>query len=186
MYYAEIKKCDIANGPGARLTLFVSGCNHRCKGCFNEVAWDFKYGRPFTQQVEEELIALLERPYIHGLSVLGGEPLDPANIGTVAKFLHNVAMKHPDKTIWLYTGYTLDIDTIMCNKEVPDDMRVILSCCDVIVDGPFIEDQKDLTLRFRGSANQRLIHIPETLKKGEIVLWDDWQSKEGMRSPRRY
>lgn len=185
MNYAEIKKCDIANGPGARVSLFVSGCDHHCKGCFNEVAWDFNYGKPFSEKVEQEILDLLARPYISGLSVLGGEPLDPKNIDAVAWLLHKVKMRYPEKTVWLYTGSTLDLSTIMC-ENVSDAMTCIITCCDVIVDGPFIEDKKDLTLRFRGSSNQRIIDILKTLHAGEIVLWDDWQSTDGMKSPRRY
>lgn len=182
MNYATIKNCDIANGPGVRVSLFVSGCTHRCKGCFNEIAWDFNYGEPFTEETEDMLLSMLAPEHIKGLTLLGGEPFEPQNQGPIVKFLRRVKEKFPHKSVWAFSGYLFDKDLLsgrLGNKELTLEY---LSYLDVLVDGPFVMEKKDLSLRFRGSSNQRLINVPESLKTGEIVLWEDWQGeKRGMK-----
>ena len=175
MKYAEIKRCDSANGPGVRTTLFVSGCSHHCKGCFNEVAWDFKYGEPFTEQTIQELLLMLEPPHIKGITILGGEPFEPENQPAVLKLLRQVKATYPDKSVWVFSGYLLDRDILSGRLGPWEITREYLSYVDVLVDGPFVLEKKNLTLRFRGSSNQRIIQVPATLAKGEIVLWEDWQ-----------
>ncbi len=171
MNYAKINKNDIANGIGVRVTLFVSGCTHYCKGCFNQEAWDFGYGEPFTQDVENELLAALAPTYIAGLTLLGGEPMEPRNQRALVPFLKRIKEKYPKKTVWCYSGYTLEELTGQSRArcEVTDEM---LKMIDVLVDGEFAEELKDISLRFRGSSNQRLIDLNATLKTGEVVLWD--------------
>ncbi len=175
MNYATIKNCDIANGPGVRVSLFVSGCTHRCKGCFNEVAWDFSYGEPFTQEVADRILEMLAPVYVQGLTLLGGEPFEPQNQPELVKFLRQVKKKYPEKSIWAFSGYLFDRDILAGRLGDPEVTREFVSYLDVLVDGPFIEEKKNLSLRFRGSSNQRIINVPESLKKGEIVLWEDWQ-----------
>lgn len=175
MNYATIKNCDIANGPGVRVSLFVSGCTHRCKGCFNEVAWDFDYGEPFTQNTIDRIIEMLRPSYIRGLTLLGGEPFEPQNQGAVVELLRKIKKEMPEKSIWAFSGYLFDRDILSGRLGDPAVTREYLSYLDVLVDGPFIQAQKNLTLRFRGSANQRLIDVPASLKSGMVVLWEDWQ-----------
>lgn len=166
MNYADIKNVDIANGIGCRVSLWVSGCTIRCPGCHNECAWDFSYGKEFTKETEDYILELLKPNYIAGLSVLGGEPLDQDD--SLVKFLHRVKTELPNKTIWLYTGYVLF--GFIGNMDK-------LEFVDVLVDGPFIEDRKELGLKFRGSTNQRIIDVNATRKTGEIVLYQfptDW------------
>lgn len=151
MNYAEIKKVDIANGPGVRVSLFVSGCRNHCKGCFNPETWDFDYGRPFTRETEDEIIEALRPSWIQGLSILGGEPTEEENAAVLIPFLKRVRAVLPDKDIWLYSGYTYEA---LRDKE-------ILSLADVLVDGPFLLEQKDAGLAFRGSRNQRIIDLKE-------------------------
>lgn len=172
MNYATIKKCDIANGEGVRVSLFVSGCTHHCKNCFNSVAWDFGYGLPFTQQTEEEICAELEKSYVCGLSLLGGEPLEPQNQRALLPFVRKVRERFPAKDIWCYTGFLFDERTGMLQEQEKncEATRELISCFDVLVDGPFVEELKDITLLFRGSSNQRIIDIPETLRSGEVTL----------------
>lgn len=170
MNYAVIKKTDIANGPGVRVSLFVSGCTHACKGCFNEEAWDFGFGSAFTDETVSEVLKALEPDYISGLSMLGGEPLDPRNRGAVRGLLESVRERYPHKTIWCYTGYRYE-DIIRWQMEGDEDIPAILSRLDVLVDGPFIEAKKDLNLLFRGSSNQRLIDVRETARCGRLVEW---------------
>lgn len=169
MNYAEIKFNDIANGLGVRVSLFVSGCTHRCKGCFNEVAWDFSYGNPFTKETEDKIIASLENPFISGLSLLGGEPMEPQNQKALLPFLKRVKELFPNKNIWCYTGYTLktpySIDTQANIEETPE----FLSLIDVLVDGKFIEAEYDISLKFRGSKNQRLIDMNKTRAENKII-----------------
>lgn len=172
MNYGEIKKYDIANGEGVRVSLFVSGCTHHCKGCFNYETWDFTYGKPFTKDTENEILTALDHSYINGLSLLGGEPFEPQNQKALLPFLQEVRARFPEKNIWCYTGYTLDEDLLQDSKarcEYTDDM---LKLIDVIVDGEFKEDLKDISLAFRGSANQRIIDVKATLSQGKVVLWD--------------
>lgn len=175
MNYATIKNCDIANGPGVRVSLFVSGCTHHCPGCFNEVAWDFAYGEPFTQETIDRILGMLAPDHVKGLTLLGGEPFEPQNQGPIVELLRQVKAKYPEKSIWAFSGYLFDRDILPGKLGDPAVTREFLSYLDVLVDGPFVEKLKDLTLRFRGSSNQRLINVPATLAKGEIVLWEDWQ-----------
>lgn len=179
MNYAEIKNCDIANGPGVRVSLFVSGCAHHCKGCFNEMAWDYDYGKPFTEETEDHILDLLKPAYVKGLTLLGGEPFDPRNQAAVVHLLEKIRASLPNKSIWAFTGYLLDRDLLPGKVGDPETVKKYLGLLDVLVDGPFIEAQKNLSLRFRGSENQRLIDMPKTLETGEIVLWQNWQKKRG-------
>lgn len=177
MNYAEIKNCDIANGPGVRVSLFVSGCAHHCKGCFNEVAWDYNYGRPFTEEVENEILDMLKPSYIRGLTLLGGEPFDPRNQGPIVAFLRKVKKAYPGKSIWAFSGYLFDRDILPGKLGDPAVTEEYLSYLDVLVDGPFVEEKKNLSLRFRGSENQRVIDVPASMEAGEVVLWQDWQAQ---------
>ncbi|MBQ9169040.1 MAG: anaerobic ribonucleoside-triphosphate reductase activating protein [Oscillospiraceae bacterium] len=177
MNYATIKNCDIANGPGVRVSLFVSGCTHRCRGCFNEVAWDFHYGEPFTQETIDLIISMLQPAYIRGLTLLGGEPFEPQNQGPIVQLLRQVKEKCPNKSIWAFSGYLFDRDILSGRLGDWETTREYLSYLDVLVDGPFVEEKKNLSLRFRGSENQRLIDVPASLAKGQIVLWEDWQGE---------
>lgn len=183
MNYATIKNCDIANGPGVRVSLFVSGCTHRCPGCFNEVAWDFDYGTPFTQETIDTIVTMLKPPHIKGLTLLGGEPFDPRNQPAIVELLRQVKRECPDKSIWAFSGYLFDKDITAWRLGPREVTEEYLSYLDVLVDGPFIEAKKNLSLRFRGSENQRLIDVPASLKAGEVVLWQDWQSQgKGLRN----
>ena len=170
MNYAEIKNYDIANGLGVRVSLFVSGCTHHCKGCFNPMTWDFSYGKPFTEAVQDELLEMLSPAYIDGLTLLGGEPMEPDNQRALLPFVKKVRAQYPDKNIWCYTGYKLDDELLKPSRarcEVTDEL---LSLIDVLVDGEFIEELKNISLSFRGSENQRLIDLPQTLSAGRIQL----------------
>ena len=178
MNYATIKNCDIANGPGVRVSLFVSGCTHRCPGCFNEIAWDFDYGQPFTQETIDKILAMLRPNYIRGLTLLGGEPFESRNQGAVVELLRQVKREMPEKSIWAFSGYLFDRDILSGRLG---DTGEYLSYLDVLVDGPFVEAKKNLSLRFRGSENQRLIDVPASLRAGEIILWDDEQ--KGLMKP---
>ena len=175
MNYATIKPLDIANGPGVRVSLFVSGCTHRCPGCFNEEAWDFDYGQPFDQSTIDEILGLLQPDYVQGLTLLGGEPFDPRNQPAIVELLRQIKAKYPNKSIWAFTGYLFDRDILPGRLGESAITREYLSHLDVLVDGPFIQARKNLTLRFRGSDNQRLIDVPASLSRGEVVLWQDWQ-----------
>lgn len=166
MKYANIKKYDIANGTGVRVSLFVSGCNHHCKGCFNSEAWDFNYGNDFTEDTKKEIIEALDKDYICGLSFLGGEPMEQLNQPTVLDLIKAVREKLPTKTIWLYSGFTFEEIKKMKNKEAME----IMSNIDVLVDGKFMIDLYDPGLFFRGSSNQRVIDMKETLKKNKVIL----------------
>lgn len=182
MNYATIKNCDIANGPGVRVSLFVSGCTHRCKGCFNEVAWDFHYGEPFTEDTIELILDMLAPAHIRGLTLLGGEPFEPQNQPAVLELLRKVKEKYPQKSIWAFSGYLFDKDILSGRLGPWEITREYLSYLDVLVDGPFVEAKKNLSLRFRGSENQRLIDVPASLAAGEVVLWQDWQGEgKGLR-----
>lgn len=175
MNYAEIKNCDIANGPGVRVSLFVSGCTHHCPGCFNREAWDFDYGQPFTQETIQRILDLLKPTYIRGLTLLGGEPFEPENQGPVLELLRQLKAQYPNKSVWAFSGYLFDRDILSGRLGPWEITREYLSYLDVLVDGPFIEAKKNLALRFRGSENQRLIDVPASLASGQIVLWRDWQ-----------
>ncbi len=161
MYYGSIKSYDIADGPGVRVSLFVSGCRHRCKGCFNAETWDFEYGRLYTEETEDAIIRMLGEEYIQGLTVLGGEPFEPENQPEVAGLLKRAKEIYPDKDIWCYTGYLYDVDLQKGGRVYTDVTEEMLSCIDVLVDGEFVEEQKDITLLFRGSRNQRLIILKD-------------------------
>ena len=162
MNYGEIKTTDIANGVGVRTSLFVSGCTHHCKGCFNEETWDFAYGQPFTKEVEDEIIESLRPVYVTGLTVLGGEPMEVVNQQVVRPFLERVRAELPDKNIWIYSGYTWE--------ELNDSENKRCHMTDVLVDGEFKLDLKDISLRFRGSSNQRVIDVKKTLEEGQVVI----------------
>ena len=181
MHYATIKNCDIANGPGVRVSLFVSGCTHRCPGCFNEVAWDFGYGEPFTDQTIETILDMLRPSYIRGLTLLGGEPFEPQNQPDVVKLLRRIKAELPEKSIWAFSGYLFEKD--MLSGRI-GDVSEYLSYLDVLVDGPFVMAKKNLNLRFRGSENQRLIDVRASLAAGQTILWDDDQ--KGMRENGAY
>ena len=170
MNYANIKPHDTANGEGIRVSLFVSGCTHHCKGCFNEETWDFRYGKPYTKETEDEIIKLLKREYIKGLSLLGGEPMEKVNQIEIINLLRRVKKEMPEKDIWCYSGYTLDKDILPKDGKVHIDVTdEIVSYLDVLVDGEFVLELKDLKLKFRGSSNQRLIDVKKTLKEGKVV-----------------
>ena len=170
MNYAAIKKCDIANGTGVRTSLFVSGCRHHCKGCFQPETWDFDFGNEFTTDIEDDIIESLKPDYIEGLTLLGGEPFEPENQRVLVKFLKRVREVYPDKSIWCYSGYLFDEELLKDSKarcEVTDEM---LSYIDVLVDGEFVLEKKNIMLKFRGSENQRIIDVKKSIKTGEIIL----------------
>lgn len=170
MHYATIKITDVANGPGIRVSLFVSGCTHGCRGCFNSEAWDFHYGREYTRETEEEILTALEPVYIRGLSVLGGEPMEPQNRGAVLELLQKVRERYPEKSIWCYTGYDYERDLLRWEAEDPGGaVSRLLELIDVLVDGEFVEEQRNLNLAFRGSENQRLIDVRKSRRLGEVV-----------------
>ena len=172
MNFATIKFNDIANGTGVRTSLFVSGCTHKCKGCFNSEAWDFNYGEPFTKEIEDKIIKSLDSEFIDGLSLLGGEPFEPENQKVLYPFLKRVKEIYPNKDIWCYTGYLFDKELLNDSRAKIDITLDMLSLIDVLVDGEFHEELKDIRLRFRGSSNQRVIDMKKTLDAGEIVLFD--------------
>jgi anaerobic ribonucleoside-triphosphate reductase activating protein len=169
MNYGEIKKYDIANGEGVRVSLFVSGCTHHCKGCFNEEAWDFAYGKPFIEHTETEIIEALSRSYINGFSLLGGEPFEKQNQRVLLPFLRKVKEIYPEKNIWCYTGYTLDQDLLKDSRARGECTDEMLQYIDVLVDGEFIEELKDISLPYCGSSNQRIIDVKSSLKNGNII-----------------
>ena len=171
MNYATIKDYDIANGPGVRVSLFVSGCVHHCKDCFNPEAWDFDYGEPFTETVMERILTMMRPEYIRGITYLGGEPFDPHNQPGLLKLTRKIRAAYPDKSIWSFTGYVYGQNL----PQLPGVTEELLAELDVLVDGPFIASLKNLGLRFRGSENQRLIDMPKTLRTGAVVLWDETQ-----------
>lgn len=172
MNYGAIKNCDIANGIGVRVTLFVSGCTNCCEGCFQPETWDFNYGEPFTEKTENHILELLAPDYIKGLTVLGGEPFEPQNQAVLTPFLKKVKEKYPNKDIWAFSGFTLDELLDESHTKHTEFTNDFLALVDVLVDGRFEQDKKDISLRFRGSSNQRVIDLQTTLKNGNIVLWD--------------
>ena len=168
MNYADIKSVDVANGPGVRVSLFVSGCTHHCKECFNPETWDFAFGSPFGEKQVEEILDLLGRSYIRGLSLLGGEPFEPQNQRTVLNLVRRVREMLPQKDIWCYTGYLFED---LAAGKVGEQSRALLEQLDILVDGPFVLEKKDLGLRFRGSSNQRIIDVPSSLTGEQVCLW---------------
>ncbi len=171
MNYGIIYEADIANGIGCRTALFVSGCTHHCKNCFNEETWDFSYGKLFTKEVEDKIIASLQPAYIDGLSILGGEPMEVVNQKAIRPFLERVRKECPHATVWIYSGYTWEELTDAENKRChSEDTMPILSMVDILVDGEFVEEKKNIRLAFRGSSNQRIIDVPKTLAEGTVVL----------------
>lgn len=173
MHYGEIKNCDIANGIGVRVSLFVSGCTNHCEGCFQPETWDFNYGNDFTKETENRILEMLAPDYICGLTVLGGEPFEPENQRVLVDFLRKVRRKYPEKSIWCFTGFTLEMletEGTHCHCEVTEEM---LSLIDVLVDGRFDKNKKNISLRFRGSENQRLIDLNLTRECGTLTLWNE-------------
>ena len=170
MNYATIKPFDVADGPGVRVSLYVSGCRNRCKNCFNPETWDFNYGKPFTEEVENYIISALSPQYIKGFTLLGGDPFEPENQVTLAPFLEKIRSVYPDKSIWCYTGYDYEKDLLTGKKGDAELVMRMLNSIDVLVDGRFVEELKDLNLRFRGSSNQRLIDLPKTRQQKKIIL----------------
>ena len=171
MHYAEIKYFDVANGPGIRVSLFVSGCPHACPGCFNEIAWNYEYGEKYTEEVEEKILKAVSKAEIQGLSLLGGEPLYPANLHALLPLLRKVKERLPKKDIWCYSGYTYE-ELLSREGEEKEELDELFSYLTVLVDGRFIEAEKDITLLFRGSKNQRLILVEETRRRGEVILYE--------------
>lgn len=172
MNYANIKYCDISNGPGVRTSLYVSGCTHHCFNCFNPMTWDFKYGKPFDETIEKQILESLKPEYVSGFSLLGGEPMEVVNQRALLPFVQKVKEQFPAKTIWCYSGYTYeeltDSENTRCHCEVTKEL---LGYMDVLVDGEFVQDLYDISLQFRGSSNQRLIDLEKTRKAGAIVCW---------------
>lgn len=174
MNYGKIFYCDVANGTGCRTALFVSGCTHHCRECFNPETWDFNFGKPFTTDTENDIIDSLKPEYIEGLSILGGEPMEPANQAVLRPFLERVKREVPHASVWIYSGYTFeeltDTDNKRCHSE---NTAAILRLTDILVDGRFVVEKKDLTLAFRGSSNQRIIDVQRTLGADRVVLWSE-------------
>ena len=171
MKYAGIKYCDIANGLGCRTVLFVSGCRNRCKDCFQPHTWDFGYGEPFDEKIQEEILESLKPVYVKGLTLLGGEPFEPENQEALLPFVQKVREQYPNKDIWAFTGYIYDVDLVEGGRKYCEVTEELLAMIDVLVDGPFIAEQKDLMLKFRGSKNQRVLDMKKILESGEIVLF---------------
>ncbi|MEE1411614.1 MAG: anaerobic ribonucleoside-triphosphate reductase activating protein [Bulleidia sp.] len=170
MYYGTIKKYDSADGEGVRVTLFVSGCTNHCKNCFQPETWNFHYGQEYTQETEKEILEALKPDYIDGLTLLGGEPFEQENQKALLPLLRKVKQTYPDKTIWSYTGFIYDRDLVPNGKRYFDTTDEMVSYLDVLVDGPFVDELKNISLSFRGSENQRVINMQETLKQHRIVL----------------
>lgn len=170
MNYASIKPVDIADGPGVRVSLFVSGCTHYCEGCFNSEAWDFEYGTPFDQSVIEKILEMMNHEYIAGLTLLGGEPMHPHNQEMLLMLVRQVRTRFPEKSIWCYTGYDFETDILGIMMKESAVTRELVPLIDVIVDGKFVQEKKNLSLKFRGSENQRILNVKESLKE-EKAVW---------------
>lgn len=170
MYYADIKQYDVANGPGVRVSLFVSGCTHHCKNCFNEVAWDFHYGSEFTEKEADRIIEYMKPDYVRGITLLGGEPMEHVNQQGLLSLVRRIRQTYPQKDIWCFTGYLFDQDIMGRMYDQWPETKQLLECFDVMVDGKFVEEQKSMALRFKGSANQRTIDVQESLKQAKVVL----------------
>lgn len=173
MNYADIKRCDVANGPGIRVSLFVSGCTHHCKECFNPETWDFNYGSPFTENEIEQIIEYMSPDYIKGITILGGEPFEHPNQQGLLPLLRRIRKVYPEKNIWCFSGYDFEKDILGRMVKEWEETEELLSYIDVLVDGEFMVDKKDLTLVFKGSSNQRTILVQESLRNNEIVLWGE-------------
>lgn len=173
MNYADIKEYDVANGTGIRVSLFVSGCTHKCKSCFNEIAWDFNYGTPFTETQIEQIITYLKPNYVSGLSLLGGEPFEPQNREGLLPLIKRVKEVYPEKDIWCFTGYLFDAEILGNMCESSETVREMIADIDILVDGKFMEEKKDLQLKFRGSSNQRIIDVKNSLASGNVILWKE-------------
>lgn len=173
MNYATIKWYDISNGPGVRVSLYVSGCRNKCKGCFNPETWDFNYGKPFTKEVEDSIIEGLKPDYIKGFTLLGGDPFEPENAKVLAPFMKRLRAVYPEKSFWCFTGYNYESDLLTGKLGDFKDVMTILKTLDVLVDGKFVESLKDLNLKFKGSSNQRTILVKQSLKTDDVVLWDE-------------
>ena len=171
MYYGNIKKYDIADGEGVRVTLFVSGCTNKCKGCFQPETWDFCYGQPYTEETEKEVLDALNNDYIQGLTLLGGEPFEPDNQRVLVTLLRKVKEAYPDKDIWSYTGFVYDKDLVPGGRRYTEVTDEMLSMIDVLVDGPFVEEKKNISLSYRGSENQRVINLKKSLQEGKVILY---------------
>lgn len=177
MHYATIKECDIANGPGVRVSVFVSGCNHHCKGCFNEIAWNFEYGNEFTEETINKILKDLDKDYIEGLSLLGGEPLEHANQRGLLPLVKKVKERFPEKNIWCYTGFDYEKDVMGNMYKNWDETKELINNIDVIVDGKFEQELKNPSLKFRGSSNQRVIDVPKSIKEDKVI-WADLDKDE--------
>ena len=175
MNYATIKPVDIANGPGVRVSLFVSGCTHRCKGCFNEEAWDFQFGKPFTEDVQKQLLSSRDHDYIEGLTLLGGEPMEPSNQESLLPFIKAVREHLPGKTIWCFTGYDFEKDILGKMMKTSAVTRELIPLFDVMVDGKFVAEKKNLSLKFRGSENQRVLNVKKSLEEGRGVWMEEFR-----------
>ena len=173
MHYAKIKWTDISNGPGVRVSLYVSGCRNHCKGCFNPETWDFDYGELFTKEVEDSIIEGMKPEYIKGFTLVGGDPFEPENQKALAPFLKRLRAEYPDKSFWCFTGYDFEKDLLTGKLGDINLVTDMLSCLDVLVDGRFVEELKDIKLKFKGSSNQRTILVQPSLKTDEVVLWDE-------------
>lgn len=173
MRYASVKKCDVANGTGIRVSIFVSGCHHHCKGCFNTDAWDFNFGKEYNEEIEESILKELDKSYIQGLSLLGGEPLEYVNQKGLLSLVKKAKERHPEKTIWCYTGYKFDDDVMGDMFAKWPETKELVSNFDIVVDGKYDEDLRDLNLKFKGSSNQRIIDVQKTLENNEIILADN-------------
>lgn len=173
MHYGELKKCDIANGAGVRVTLFVSGCTNHCPDCFQPQTWDFCYGREFTDAAKAEIFAELDKPFVSGLTVLGGEPFEPRNQRDLLPLLREVREKYPKKDIWCFTGFRLE-DELLRDGSYPrcEVTDALLACIDILVDGRFVKELKDISLQFRGSRNQRVIDMARTRETGQVAIWE--------------
>lgn len=178
MHYGKIIYCDVANGIGCRTSLFVSGCRHHCKNCFNQITWNFNYGDPYTEDTKKHIIKSIDMPYIQGLTILGGEPLEPENQTAVLDLCKTIKERLPEKTIWIYSGYTFEQITGTDDKfkhittpESITNCKEILNNIDVLVDGPFVQDLYDITLKYRGSSNQRIIDVKKTLTEHSVCLY---------------
>ncbi len=171
MNYGTIKEYDVANGEGVRISLFVSGCTNHCKGCFQPETWDFEYGQAYTEAEEERILRFLSQPLTDGLTILGGEPMEEVNQKSLVGLCEKVKAAYPDKTIWCYTGFVYDRDLVPGGRRYTEVTDRFLSLIDVLVDGPFVLEKKDISLSFRGSSNQRILNMKETLKTGSPVLY---------------